>query len=329
MGVPAGSTGTSVVEMRSFDPTIIGSIFTRVDMNWSKDAAAKFVVCSMGELSLIRSTHTASKSVSRRLERHMSDEDTEHYFACLPRTGEVNIRFLARDNKRQHECHVPKGQLALVNTRQEYEIFMSDTLDAMWLRIPAHLLKSHAIAVDDALGKPMNVQTGLGLMAKRMMCGAISEGLGASDRGARLFSQSLLSFLGEVVNTSSVSDTNAASRGRRKILERAQEYIEEHIHEDGLNPADIARGVGISSRYLSEIFAAEGTSPMRWVRRRRLELCRMELERPNCGHQLVCEIAYSMGFTNVSSFNRAFKAQFGYAPRELLAQNAAETKRVN
>ncbi|MDF1802126.1 MAG: helix-turn-helix transcriptional regulator [Thalassobius sp.] len=91
----------------------------------------------------------------------------------------------------------------------------------------------------------------------------------------------------------------------------------------------MAQGVGISSRYLSEIFAAEGTSPMRWVRQRRLELCRMELERQTGGNQLICEVAYSMGFTNVSSFNRAFKAHFGQSPRDLIAQAAPRAKRVS
>jgi AraC family transcriptional regulator, positive regulator of tynA and feaB len=320
MNLSVGEAGVTVVNMRSFDPEMISSIFTRVDLLWSKDARAKFIVSSLGDLSVIRSVHSAKNSKSRRLERHMSQGDNGYYFALMPLDGGMNIRHLGRN------CSVQTGQMALVNTKTEYEIAMSDIMDAIWLRMPEKLLRSHAISVDEALWRPLDVQSGLGLVAKQMMYGAVGDGNRLSDRGARIFSQSLLSFVGEVINSNLNPEMLATSRGRRKILARAQEFIEEHVHDDDLTPQIIAQGIGISSRYLSEIFAAEGTSPMRWVRKRRLELCRMELERQNGGHQLICEIAYSMGFTNVSSFNRAFKAHFGHSPRDLLAQNAGGAK---
>jgi AraC-like DNA-binding protein len=323
VGRAEGKIATSVVNMRSFDPDIVGSIFTRVDLNWSKEARAQFVFTPLGDLSLIRSKHTANESVSRRLERHMSSEDDGHYFACLPLVGGVEVRRFGQG------FEIKPNQLTLLNTNEEYEIAMSDTLDALWLRMPTKLLTAHAISVDDVLGRALDAKSGLGQVAKQMMYGAISNKNDLTERSARIFSHSLLSFLGEVVNTNLGEERLSSTRGRRKILERAQEFIEEHIHDDELNPARIAQGIGISARYLSEIFAAEGTSPMRWVRQRRLELCRMELERQNGGQQLICEIAYSVGFTNISSFNRAFKAHFGHSPRDLLSQKGAGQKRIN
>ena len=328
MNMSVGALGTSVVKMRSFDPDVIGSIFTRVDMTWSRDARAQFVVSTLGDLSLIRSTHTASNSRSRRLERHITDEDQGYYFACLPLEGGVEIHRKNNGCGSNRDLRVHNSHLTLVNTNEEYEIAMSDRFDAIWLRVPAKLLRAHSIAVDDMLGRPLDIRDGLGRVAKQMMYGAVAEDNPMTERGARIFSQSLLSFLGEVINSNVSLDGASSSRGRRKILERAQEYIEEHIHDEELSPQAIAQGIGISSRYLSEIFAAEGTSPMRWVRKRRLELCRMELERQNGGQQLICEIAYSVGFTNVSSFNRAFKAHFGHSPRDLLAQKQASRDRV-
>ncbi|WP_434291149.1 helix-turn-helix domain-containing protein [Celeribacter sp. SCSIO 80788] len=320
--------GTSVVNMRAFDPEIVGSIFTRVDVSWPKDARAKFIVSSMGDLSLIRSKHRASNSKSRRLERHMTDGEDGQYFACMPLQGGVEIRHLNR-NGNGHDCIVKSHHLTLLNTREEYEIAMSDELDAIWLRVPGKLLRAHAISVDDVLGKPLDIQSGLGCVAKQMMYGAVANNHHLKDRGARIFSQSLLSFLGEVINANLSAGQQTTSSGRRKILKRAQDFIDEHLHDEDLSPMQIAQGIGISARYLSEIFAAEGTSPMRWVRKRRLEMCRMELERKGGGQQLICEIAYSMGFTNVSSFNRAFKAHFGLSPRDLIARTSGASLRVN
>lgn len=310
----AVTSNTSIVTMRAFDPDVVGSIFTRVDMSWSRDARATFRVSRMGDMSLIRSVHTARQSRSRRLERHITDRDDAYYFACTPLSGDMEIAHNGRSRG------LKAGHLTLLSTQREYEISMSDHLEAIWLRIPAKLLQSHAIAVDDILWRPIDIRQGLGHVACQMMCNATSGENALMDRGARIFAQSLLSFLGEVITSTLTADGATASRGRRKILERAQKYIEEHICDEDLTPLQIAQGTGISARYLSEIFAAEGTSPMRWVRKRRLELCRMEVERLNGGQQLICEIAYSMGFNNVSSFNRAFKAQFGYSPRALVAK---------
>lgn len=321
MNVSVGESRPTVVNMRAYNPDILASIFTRVDLSWSKGAHAKFVMSPLGDLSLIRSTHTAKESKSRRLERHMVDQDEGYYFGCIPLEGAVEINRFGRNLHRGHASQVKANHLTLLNTQEEYEIAMSDTLDAIWLRIPAKLLKSHVISVDDLLGRPLNVQSGLGLMAKQMMLSVVSEQGRLPNRSARILSQTLLCFLGDVINSNLHSNSMGAQRGRRKILKRAQEFIEEHMLDDELNPLLIAQGIGISSRYLSEIFASEGTSPMRWVRKRRLEMCRMELECQSGGQQLICEVAYSMGFTNVSSFNRAFKAHFGQSPRDLLAQD--------
>ncbi len=321
MSVSLRGSRPTVVNMRAYNPDILASIFTRVDLSWSKGARARFVTAPLGDMSLIRSNHRARESKSRRLERHMADQDGGHYFICMPLEGAVEINRLGHHYCSGQEREVKANHLTLLNTQEEYEIAMSDTMDAIWLRIPANLLQSHVIAIDELLGRPINVQTGLGHIAKQMMCSAVSEETQLPGQSARVLSQSLLCFLGDIFNSNLKPASTGAQRGRRKILKRAQEFIEEHILDDEISPLLIAQGIGISSRYLSEIFAAEGISPMRWVRQRRLEMCRMELERQSGGQQLICEIAYSMGFTNVSSFNRAFKAHFGHSPRDLLAHN--------
>lgn len=311
--------------MQSFDSDLVGSLFTRVEMAWPKNALANFDVIDLGHLSLIRSTHTACSSTSRRLERHMVHGDADYHFACLPLDGFMEMRHLGWNSKKSHACVVKSSHLAFLNSAKEYEIKMSEQLDAIWLRIPSKILCSHAISPDDLLGQPLEIHRGLGLMVKQMMCSAIADNDYLDTRIARVFSQSLLNFLGEIANLHSDSTQHSNSRGRRAILKRAQDFIENHIEDENLSPQIIAHGIGISLRYLSEIFAAENTSPMRWVTKRRLELCRMEFERQTKQRQMISEVAYSMGFTNISSFNRAFKIQFGHSPRDIIAKNLNAT----
>jgi len=316
MMAESDTVGNTVIQMGGFEPETIATLFTRVDMSWPEDSRARFVVARPGDLALVRSVHSTTKSSSRRLERHMTDADSQYHFACLPLEGHVHIKHLGRD------CELGRGTLGIIKTSEEYVIEMSDYLDAIWLRIPTKIMNSHAVSTDQALARPLDAARGLGYSAQQLMCGVLTEGNEFTPRGARLFAQSLVGFIGELVNSTLHDGASASSQRRHKILARARDFIEEHLSDDELSPQFIAQGMGISARYLSDIFAAEGTSPMRWVQQRRLERCRMEIEKRGAGQQLICEIAYSMGFANVSSFNRAFKAHYGRSPSDLMAARA-------
>jgi AraC-like DNA-binding protein len=71
----------------------------------------------------------------------------------------------------------------------------------------------------------------------------------------------------------------------------------------------------MSVRYLNKIFQREGVSTAKWIRMRRLERCRADLEDPAKRHMSISEIGYANGFGNISSFNRAFKDRFGISPK--------------
>ena len=78
----------------------------------------------------------------------------------------------------------------------------------------------------------------------------------------------------------------------------------------------IARGVNLSPRHVYELFSEDEQSLMKSVWTKRLELCKRDLAEPRLQSKTVGEIAFTWGFSNVSHFSRAFKAEFGLGPRE-------------
>lgn len=312
MRSPGGASKNAVLQMRTYEPDVINAIFTRLDVSCPKEINVRFVTSRLGELSLIRSIHDSGKCVSKRLQRHMGKADCNNYFVCVPLEGGLRIRHLGRLSD------LRSGELGIVATNEEYEVEMSDYLDALWLRVPAPLLREQVYSVDQLLGSKIDISGGVGAAAMELMRVSIKEENELSLRGENLVARALIGFIGEMLNSRRQNELGRTSCHKLKILERAREYIEEHISDEDLSPLQVARGIGISARYLSEIFAAEGISVMRWVQRRRLERCRMEFELRAGGQQLIREIAYSTGFVNISSFNRAFKAQFGESPRSLI-----------
>ncbi|MFI8411562.1 AraC family transcriptional regulator [Paeniglutamicibacter gangotriensis] len=97
----------------------------------------------------------------------------------------------------------------------------------------------------------------------------------------------------------------------------ARNYIEEHLHDPGLDITGICSAIGVSERQLSRIFAAAGEPPASFIRERRLGKAREVLIDPVHGSRSVGRIAGELGFASQSYFTRAFKARFGIAPLAL------------
>lgn len=95
------------------------------------------------------------------------------------------------------------------------------------------------------------------------------------------------------------------------LLERAIEYIENHLHENiGLN--DVSRETGYSYYHMTRLFSSVlGESVGRYINRRRLYSASEKLIRSD---QRVIDIALDCGFKSPEAFSRAFKAAFGSSP---------------
>ncbi len=95
---------------------------------------------------------------------------------------------------------------------------------------------------------------------------------------------------------------------------RILEYARHHLNDPNLCAEQIAAAHYISVRQLYRVLAESGISLADWIRTRRLEACRQELERTSS--TIVAAVARRYGFSNMSSFSRAFRAEYGLSPRE-------------
>ncbi|MBR0825422.1 helix-turn-helix transcriptional regulator [Bradyrhizobium manausense] len=93
------------------------------------------------------------------------------------------------------------------------------------------------------------------------------------------------------------------------------DYIAAHFHEPGLNVEVVARCQGISPRYLQRLMESSGSSFTRHVNELRLQRALKLLTEARASAQLISDIALEVGFSDVSHFNRLFRARFGDSPR--------------
>jgi AraC-like DNA-binding protein len=111
---------------------------------------------------------------------------------------------------------------------------------------------------------------------------------------------------------------------RAALTLRAKAIIEHHLSDAALNTAKVAGMLGISPRYLQDLFHAEGTTVSDWIWSRRLEKSRKDLVDPAHASESIGQIALACGFSDLGHFSRRFKAAYAVSPREDRAARRAE-----
>lgn len=113
------------------------------------------------------------------------------------------------------------------------------------------------------------------------------------------------------------ADEIARGRGLRAArLQVIKIDILARLHEN-LAIGGVACRQRLSPRYVGMLFASDGTSFSEFVREERLKRARRMLLGSRFDHLRISEIAYSVGFNDLSYFNRSFRRRFGCSPGEM------------
>lgn len=100
------------------------------------------------------------------------------------------------------------------------------------------------------------------------------------------------------------------------LARAAMQLADRQLADAGLSPAALAAQLHVSVRTLHRAFAASGQTAAGYIRRRRLEQARTDLDAPPRHRPGVTEVAARYHFADSSHFARLFKAQYGQAPAE-------------
>lgn len=110
----------------------------------------------------------------------------------------------------------------------------------------------------------------------------------------------------------------AEGRGIRAARLRAiKSDIEVHLADGKLSPVSVAKRQAISDSYIRKLFESEGTSFSEFVLARRLVRAHRLLADPFWMDRSIAEIAFEVGFGDLSYFNRTFKRRFGATPSDI------------
>jgi len=106
------------------------------------------------------------------------------------------------------------------------------------------------------------------------------------------------------------------------LMERIVKVVNDHLSDSEFNVETLTHEVGISRAQLHrKMKEMTGLPISEFIRNMRLEQAVRLLKEQKIN---VTQVAYSVGFSNVSHFSTVFRRQFGVPPTEFVEQNQAE-----
>ena len=98
-------------------------------------------------------------------------------------------------------------------------------------------------------------------------------------------------------------------------LQAVVRAIDRHLTDPEVNAERIGASLGLSQRYVQHLLAEAGTTFSQVLRQKRLDRARQMLQE-RTPHRII-DIAYAVGFRDLSNFNHAFRQHFGCTPSDL------------
>ena len=216
------------------------------------------------------------------------------------------------------EVTLEPGSAVLCTNAQPGVVEAEDVVSWMFVGIPEQAMREcHAGAVD-LIGRPFDPAN----PNLRQLDRYVTMLLGADDipDDAALTAQ-IESSLHDLVALACDFEQGMASIVRMGSTRGAQfrnvlAEIRTSFMRPDFSPTDVCRKLQLSPRYLQALLTESGESFTERVIELHLQEARRRLTRAASRSIKVGEIAYTSGFSDLSYFNRRFKARFGMTPGE-------------
>lgn len=208
------------------------------------------------------------------------------------------------------------GCLAIAR-ESPFSVEISGGAEALILRLPADIVGHHRSALNAARGMCWSAAHGTANLVSHLLNGVAEKLDGFAPRNPGRLVQHVVGFIALLC-----TDDPGDGTLRENALSRAQRHIEDNLSDPDLGPESIARSQNVSTRSLHRFFEGENLTVRGWIRIRRLEHCRLDLEDAANDHLAVSAIAGRWGLWDAAHFSRTFKARYGESPRTYRAQRS-------
>jgi AraC family transcriptional regulator, positive regulator of tynA and feaB len=248
-------------------------------------------------------------SMSCRHEEHHLDATADELILVRQTRGRTVIQQGDRTSS------LDPGEMTLVEPRVPYHARLAPGTSLLVTKFPRRNLMERIGRIDRFVARKLTADFGqTGLLSDFLrVLPAHTEALTAT---AAQVSDQLLDLLAAGLWKLGGDEIPRFASSRALLRMQLRAVIERSVEDHTINARGIAGSVGIGLRYANAILSDADTSVGRLLQARRLEHCRRALADPLKMHRSISDIAYSLGFTDMTHFGRRFRQAFGVLPSD-------------
>jgi len=261
----------------------------------------------MGPLQLTRVR--SSKHEVVRSSKQIAKSTDQFLLASLQISGQGLVEQDGRT-----ACLNP-GDIAIYDSTRQYRLKFDSQFEELVVRLPKAMLTDHISAPERITATCVSGRSGLGRLAFDFVRNIAREVDRMSAQDTAQLASSVVDLLSNAIATGTNMTQQKSSHSTAHLL-RAKHYVTEHLKNPELTRDKVAEHLGISSRYLSKLFAQTGSGFSQWLREQRLQRIADDLLKPGLAERSVSTVAYSWGMNSMPHFCRVFRERFDCTPTQ-------------
>jgi len=209
------------------------------------------------------------------------------------------------------------GDIFIRSLNEPWEQTCHEDMDHINIRVPFTLFLPDVLDPYRLVGKKFSIENSDVKMVSGIFTSVYQALLENSDeqRGAILSNLVVdgLRLLYSITETETAEKLNSPSM----ILKRkAIQLIMQNLGDANLSIKQIADDLNVSVRQLQRAFANFGDSPKKFMVNQRLDRAAQILRDSSASNMSILNIAFDVGYNDISAFSRSFSLKYGVPPRE-------------
>jgi len=256
-------------------------------------------------------TSAATALGGRALNYHANSQAEDALMISLLLEGQGEIK------QGNNSVELAPGDIFVRSLNEPWEQTCREDMDLLNIRVPLALCLPEILDPFRIVGEKFSIANPDVQMVSDIFKSVYHALLENSDeqRGS-ILSNFVVNGLKLLYLTTETAKTERLISPSMILKRKASQLIMQNLGDSDLSIKQVADELAVSVRQLQRAFAQSGGSPKKFMVNQRLDRAAQILRSTSSSDVSILNIAYDVGYNDISAFSRSFSVKFGLSPRD-------------